>query len=141
MSRHRVATQSQQHPDGQAATHPTGHLPLTGLSVPLVTCESSVASSASLPRVSRGVTRQTSPTATPSPGSPPQVGQRPCTTDRPGNETVTPVSPAPCAHPHAHADPSSTNVLRDPALHMMQLERNTFLWELQQALTHTVKPA
>lgn len=52
------------HPDGQAATHPFGHLPLVGLFMPLVTWKSSLASSASLPHVSRGVTHQTSSTAT-----------------------------------------------------------------------------
>lgn len=44
---------------------------------------------------------------------------------------LTPASPAPCAHPHAHADPTSTNTLRDPSLHMMQPARNKFLQELQ----------
>lgn len=53
---------------------------------------------------------------------------------------LTPASPAPCAHPHAHADPTSTNMLKDPSLHMMQPAGNKFLQELQGALTHKVKP-
>lgn len=131
---------AQHHPDGQASADAVGHLPSAGLFVPLVTWKSTLASSASLPRVGRGVTRQPSPPVTHQPCITPQVGQSPCTVSRPGNEAVTPVSPAPFAHPHAHADPTSTNMLWDPSLHVMQLQRNKFLRELQGALTHKVKP-